>query len=393
MVLKDFAHNFPMKTGNFLFGDSMSTKQAEYWDITCHLSKIDTPALCIDADALQHNIALMAEHHRARGKHWRPHSKCHKSPDIALQQVKAGALGVTCAKVSEAEVFAAAGIRDILIANMIVGEPKWERIARLCRKANPIVACDHYVQAEGLSRACRSQGVNCRVIVEVDIGMQRVGVRPGRDAQQLAEGIDKLKGVKLVGIMGYEGHLLRVPDPVEKRRLIVEAMGMLTHSRDRLLQAGLCCDIVSAGGTGSYQITADCDGITELQAGGGIFGDPMYVEQCGLVGHKYALSVLCTVVSRPSLDRAIVDAGRKSVTAELHLPLVKGHPKAVVTGLSAEHGKLELTGAAQNLRIGDKLQLIVGYADFTTPLHESFIVYRNSTVEDILEITARGCLQ
>lgn len=355
--------------------------------------ELDTPVLCIDLDVMESNMRKMAEFISSRGKQWRPHEKCHKTPAIALQQMGHGAIGVTCAKVSEAEVMAAAGIRDILIANMIVGRPKLERVAALCRQADPIVAVDHFAQAEPLAAVCRERGVSCRVIIEVDIGLNRVGCRPGVDTHELARAINRLDGITLSGIMGYEGHLLTVPDPVEKREKIGEAMSVLKHCRDRLLDDGLPCPIVSAGGTGSYQITSDCDGITELQCGGGIFADPMYQVNMGVEGLNYALTVLATVVSRPALDRAVLDSGRKSQHPDFIKPLVKNQPGATVTHVSAEHCQLALEGAARDLKIGDKVELIVGYADFTTVMHDSFYGFRNELVEVVWPIQGRGKLQ
>ena len=354
---------------------------------------LDTPILCIDLDAMESNIRRMAEFIQQRGKAWRPHEKCHKTPAIALKQLEAGAIGVTCAKVSEAEVMAAAGIRDILIANMIVGERKIERVASLCRWADPIVACDHFAQVEPLAAACRRQGVTCRVIPEVNIGLDRVGVRPGADTLALAQAIDRLEGVELVGIMGYEGHLLQVADQQEKRRRIGEAIDVLVECRDLLVKSGLPCQIVSAGGTGSFQITSDCPGVTELQAGGGIFACPMYQQRCHLRGLDYALSVLATVVSRPTRERAVLDAGRKSHFPDFQMPPVKNCPGAEVVRVSAEHCELKLSGEAQNLRIGDKVELIPGYADFTTVLHDEFYGFRGERLEVVWPIQARGKLQ
>lgn len=361
--------------------------------IGTHKLDLDTPILCIDLDVMESNIRQMSDFMQERGKAWRPHQKCHKTPAMAWKQLAAGAIGVTCAKVSEAEVMAAAGIRDILIANMIVGQRKWERIASLCRWADPIVACDHYGQLEPLAELCRKNGLTCRVIPEVNIGMDRVGVQPGRDTLELAQAIDRLEGVELAGIMGYEGHLLRVPDLDEKRKKINQAMNVLVECRDMIRKAGMECDLVSAGGTGSYQITADCPGITELQAGGGIFADPMYQLQCQVKGLNYALTVLTTVVSRPARERAILDSGRKTVNPDIHLPLVKNYPDAEVTGLSAEHCQLKLNGESQNLKIGDKIELIVGYADFTTVLHDHFYGFRQDRLEVVWPIQGRGKLQ
>jgi len=355
--------------------------------------ELDTPILCIDLEMMDANLRKMADFISSRGKQWRPHMKCHKTPTIALRQIAAGAIGVTCGKVSEAEVMAAAGIRDLLIANMIVGPRKLERVVSLCRTAEPIVTCDHYAQVEPLAAACCRNGVACRAIVEVNVGLDRVGIRPGRDTVDLAEGIDRLAGVEMVGIMGYEGHLLQVADPQEKRMKIQEAMGILEHCRDVILKKGMCCDIVSAAGTGSYQITADQPVVTELQCGGGIFGDPMYRLKCGLTGMEPALTVLATVVSRPMIERAILDSGRKTVNGDIQMPLVKGLPDAEVTKLSAEHGWLALGPASRDLKIGDKLELIVGYADFTTVLHDEFYIFRGNRLEAIWPIAARGMLQ
>ena len=357
-----------------------------------HKLDFDTPILCIDVEAMDSNIESMSSFISERGKQWRPHQKCHKTPEIARRQLKAGAIGVTCAKVSEAHVMADGGITDILIANMIVGEPKVKRVAELCRKADPIVACDHFAQAEPLAAACAAAGVTCRVITEVDIGLNRVGVRPGHDNLELATAIDSLTGVKLVGIMGYEGHLLTLEDPDEKRRQINDAMDVLKHCRDSMLEKGLCCDIVSAGGTGSYQITSDCEAVTELQAGGGIFADLFYQARCGLTGLKSALTVLTTVVSRPSLDRAILDAGRKTLMPDIHMPQVKDHPDAKVAQLSAEHCRLELGPNSRDLKIGDKIELIVGYSDFATVLHENFHAFRNDQLAAVWPIEGRGKL-
>lgn len=355
--------------------------------------ELDTPILCIDLDLMESNIRRMAEFLRRHGKSWRPHAKCHKTPAIALKEIAAGAIGVTVAKVSEAEVMAVAGVRDILIANMIVGQPKWERLAALCSWSAPIVACDHFAQVEPLAAICARNSVTCRVIIEMNIGLDRVGTRPGRDTFDLALAISKLKGIEFVGIMGYEGHLLRIENADEKRKQICDAMAVLAECADKLRRDGLRCDIVSAGGTGSYQISAECPGITELQCGGGIFADPFYLQGCNVSGLDSALTVLATVVSRPTLDRAVLDSGRKTLNPDVQLPIVKGWPDATVKRLSAEHCELTLGPQSQNLKIGDKVELIVGYADFTTPLHDHFHGFRGERLEVVWPILGRGKLQ
>jgi D-serine deaminase-like pyridoxal phosphate-dependent protein len=362
------------------------------------VEELDTPALVVDAVAMQANIVAMARFLAERGKQWRPHAKCHKSPEIARLQLEAGAIGVTSAKTSEAQTLAAAA-PDVLIANCVVGERKVERVARLCAEARPLVACDHYVQAEMLSGACRRAGATCRVLVEVNLGMHRTGVRPGPDARDLSRAIDRLPGIKLAGVMGYEGHLLQLADRDEKQRRIAAAMSVLCEVRDQFLADGLDCAIVSAGGTGSYQFTAECPGVTEIQAGGGIFADPFYLEACGVTGLTPSLTLLSTLVSRPKLERGVLDCGRKSLSPEVHPSRVVRMSggweirDAGITMWSAEHLTLELGPEARDLRIGDKVHLRPGYSDLTSVLHDVLWLERNGIVEAALPIAGRGKLQ
>jgi D-serine deaminase-like pyridoxal phosphate-dependent protein len=353
----------------------------------------DTPQLCLDLDAFESNLHAMAQIVKNAGKQWRPHSKCHKSPEVAQLQLNAGAIGVTCAKVSEAEIFAAHGITDILIAHIPVGESRVTRIVTLRESCDVLLTCDHYIQAEKLSQACAKRGVVCRILVDINIGLNRTGVCPGRDAVTLAQGICKLPGLQLVGIMGYEGHVMPMTDPDDKRRAVLESLGILKECRYSFEKQGLKCDIVSAGGTGSLSTAVECDWVTEFQAGGGIFGDPFYTKMPGVTGYRSALTVLSTVVSRPTFNRAVVDAGRKAITAEIHPPLVKDYPDAKVVMHSAEHITLELGPKSRELQIGDRVELIVGYADFTTLLHDEFLCFREDKLEAIWPITARGKLQ
>lgn len=364
-----------------------------------HISELDTPTLFVDLDLMEANVREMATWITSRGKQWRPHVKCHKLPVIAHLQRRHGSIGVTSAKVSEAEVFVTNGISDVLIANMIVGSAKFERMASMCHWGEPIVACDHFAQAEALSKVCQDRGVRCRVIIEVDLGLNRVGVRPGADARDLTRGIARLPGVELVGIMGYEGHLLTEPDPELKRSKIFSALDLLAEVRDQMLTDGLNCSIVSAGGTGSFQITSDHPAVTELQAGGGIFADPFYLERCGVQGLTPSLRVLATVVSRPKLERAILDTGRKSVHPDIHPPQIRRTalgrflPDVTVVQLSAEHMTLTLGPESQDLVIGDKVEIIPGYSDHTTVLYDQLVGVRGNRVEAVWPIAGRGKLQ
>ena len=354
--------------------------------------ELDTPALCIDLELLEANIAEAAGLCRESGVAWRPHAKCHKSPDVAHRLIDAGAIGLTCAKLGEAEVFAAAGISDLLVANLLAGPQKVARLVELRRKANPLICLDHLGQAGPISEAMQAAGLRVRALLEIDIGMQRAGVLPGKPAVELARQVSALPGIELAGVMGYEGHLLLIEDQGEKAARICAALGQLVETKERLERAGLPCPIVSCGGTGSLQFAAQQPGITEVQAGGLIFMDAFYRHRCHILGFRYALSILTTVVSRPAADRAIIDAGRKTMNLELHLPLVRDRDGIEVKSLSAEHGVLQLAPAAQNLQIGERLELIPGYGDFTTVLHNHFYVLKAGRLVDIWPLTARGRL-
>jgi D-serine deaminase-like pyridoxal phosphate-dependent protein len=365
-----------------------------YPAIGCSVDELDTPALCIDLDLMETNIERMAAICRQHGVGWRPHTKAVKTPEIARLEIAAGALGVTCAKLGEAEVMAEGGIRDILVANQIVGRQKMLRLTEVCLHADLIVAIDHQDQVRAMSEALRAAAAKVRLLVEIDIGLNRAGVSPGEPAVQLAQFAARQPGVELAGIMGYEGHLLTLEDAAEKARRIREVIATLVGCRDDFLRAGLPCPIVSAGGTGSYKYTLTCPGVTELQAGGLIFMDAFYRHKCQVHEFDHALKVLCTVVSRPALDRAIIDAGRKSVHGDLHPPLVAGHEHEIrVTRLSAEHGELALSESARGLKIGARLELIPGYSDMTNVLHNDFYALRRGRLEAIWPLLARGRLQ
>lgn len=357
------------------------------------IDELDTPALCLDLDAMEANVRLAVQTCQRHGVAWRPHAKCHKSPAIARRLVEAGAIGVTCAKLGEAEVFGEAGVRDLLIANMIVGPHKVRRLVELRHKADPIVCIDHIDQAEPISRAMAEAGLTLRALIEADIGLGRVGAPCGEPVLRLARQVAELPGLQLAGVMGYEGHLLTLADPEEKATRIREALDRLVALRGLLEGAGLPCEIVSCGGTGAFFHSVAHPGITEIQAGGLIFSDAFYRNVCRVPDFQYALTVLVTVVSRPAPDRAIIDAGRKTMNVEVHKPLVVGREDITVEQLSAEHGKLRLAPSAQDLQIGDRLELVPGYGDLTTVLHDRFFAFRRDRLEAIWPLEGRGRLQ
>jgi D-serine deaminase-like pyridoxal phosphate-dependent protein len=352
---------------------------------------LDTPALLVDLNILEQNIATMKRVIvDEAGIRWRPHTKAIKTPALAHKLLQAGAQGVTCAKLSEAEVMAQAGIRDILIANQVIGAAKLARLAGLCRHADLIVAVDCEAQVKALDLAAQVAGTSVRVVVEVNIAMNRAGVEPGAPVMALAQQVAACAGVRFAGLMGWEGGgLAEIRDPELKRTRIAEAVGTLTDSADRCRRAGLPVEIVSCGGTGTYWITAALPGVTEVQAGGGIFCDVHSRTSYGVM-HDYALSILTTVVSRPTPTRIICDAGWKTMAHHPALPAPKHLGQAARVKLAAEHATIELAAASRAPSVGEQVEFVAGYADATVFLHDYLYGIRRGQVEAVWPILGRG---
>jgi len=354
-----------------------------------HLN-LDTPALWVDLDQLEANMRGMAAYLKEAGVAWRPHTKAMKIPALAHKLLQAGAIGITCAKLSEAEVMVAGGIQDILIANQVVGATKIARLANLRRSADVMVAVENFENAEEISKAAVRAGVKIRVLVEINIGMDRAGLEPGETAIEFAQKIADLPGLDLAGVMGWEGHTLKYTDPEEKRRAILQAVQSLVCTAEMGWAAGMKMPIVSCGGSGTYQVTAHIHGVTEIQAGGAVFADVAY-QKWG-VPFESALHVLATVTSRPAPWRAIIDAGRKAMNGDSAMPVAKGLKGVKVTALNAEHGVLELEDTGILLKVGDKIDFITGYSDTTVFLHDQLYGVRKGLVETVWEIQGRGKL-
>lgn len=351
---------------------------------------LDTPVLVVDLDRLERNIASMRRVIiQEAGINWRPHTKGIKTPAIAHKLIRAGAHGVTCAKLGEAEVMAAAGIRDILIANQVVGPSKIARLVHLCRHADPIVAVDCEAHLKSLDAAAQEARTRLRVVVEVNMGINRAGVEPGGPVVALAKQVANCRGLRLAGIMGWEGQTAGIRDPEEKRRAVEAAVGRFTASADECRQAGLPVEIVSCGGTGTYWITARLPGVTEVQAGGGIFCDVHYRTDYG-VQHECALMIWTTVTSRPTPTRIICDAGWKSMGRHPNLPEPLGVGEVAALTLSAEHASIDLRAPTAVPRVGDRVEFVAGYSDSTVFLHEELYGVRSGRLEVIWPIWGRG---
>lgn len=358
--------------------------------IGCSKEEIDTPALLVDVAVMEANLRRMADFFVGRGAKLRPHAKTHKCPIIAQKQLDLGAIGITCAKLGEAEALIAGGIQDILIANQIVGEHKISRLTELAQRANLTVAVDNPENISALSRAAADKRVKMSVLVEVDIGMGRCGVLPGQGALTLAQQVSRSPGLSFAGLMGYEGHLIFVPSLKERTERCREAMGLLLETKDLIEKAGLPVSIVSGGGTGTYAITGDIPGITEVQAGSYLFMDTRYRGIEGLEAFDVALTLLTTVISRPQKGRAVIDSGRKAIAQDFGLPEIKDHPGAKLVALAEEHGIVTLEETDQDWRVGDKIELIVSHCCTTINLHDRYFAIRNGSLEAIWPIAARG---
>jgi D-serine deaminase-like pyridoxal phosphate-dependent protein len=352
---------------------------------------IDTPALLVDLDVMERNIARIAKACIAGGVDWRPHCKAHKSPDIARLLIQAGAIGITCAKLSEAEMLVDAGIKDILVANQIAGPIKIERLMRLRRRADVAVAVDGRDNVLALAEAAAAAGVRLRVLIEVDTGTKRAGLQPGPDVLDLARFIREHAALDLAGVMTWEGHTTRIEDPLEKRAAIEEAVGQLVACAEFCRSQGIEIRIVSCGGTGTFETSAHIPGVTEIQAGGGILGDVRY-RTLYHVPVEYGLTVLSTVTSRPTPTRIIADAGKKSMSTD------SGDPVPLVDNLasaafSAEHAKIEITSPSETPRVGERIQIVVGYADTTVHLHSELYALRGDRIAAVWPIPAAARLR
>jgi D-serine deaminase-like pyridoxal phosphate-dependent protein len=329
----------------------------------------------------------MAAFARDAGVALRPHAKTHKSPRIARKQLDAGAIGITCQKLGEAEVMAEAGIEGLLIANQIVGPTKIGRLVELSRRAEVMVAVDDPRNVADLSAAFAAAGLTLPVLVEVDVGMHRCGLQPRQPVLDLAELIRRSPGLEFRGLMGYEGHAVLIDDREERRQKASAALQTLVETAGFLERSGLPVPIVSSTGTGTFDIGGDFPGVTEIQVGSYATMDGRY-QRVG-VPFEPALTLLAMVISAPQPGVAIIDAGVKSISTDFGLPLVVDLPGAQVTRLSEEHGSIALQNGT-DCQPGDKLRLLPMHGCTTINLHDRFYAVRGGAVEDIWPVAARG---
>ena len=355
------------------------------------VSHIPTPALVVDVTSLERNLRLMSDFFVRRPAKLRPHFKSHKCVTIAKRQLDAGhAVGITCAKLSEAEVLAAGGVPNILIANQIVGRDKAERAAELARICRLTVAVDDESQVRDLSAALSKMRARAGVLVEVDIGMGRCGVPPGARALQMARTAAAAPGIEFLGIQAYEGHCITVLDPDDRRRQARASMTKAVDTRRFMEASGLPVQTLSGGGTGTYDMTGVMDGVDEVQAGSYALMDHYYAER--RPEFAVALSVITTVVSSNGSDHAVLDIGVKGVGAEFGAPVLADRPGDEIPSFeSEEHASVKVNGGPLN--VGDRVRLIPSHGCTTCNLHRLLYAVRDGIVEDVWAIEGSGCLE
>jgi D-serine deaminase-like pyridoxal phosphate-dependent protein len=352
------------------------------------LEELDTPCIVIDLDVAESNIAKLQAAANEMGVDVRPHSKTNKSPYWVRKQLDAGAIGVCCAKVGEAEVMVEAGVPEVMIPNQVIGNRKIARLVALARSARIIVAVESSGNVDDLSSASMAAGAELGVIIEINVGMDRCGV-DGDGAVELAKQIDAAPGLRFDGLMGYEGHVVAERDYETRKTEAEKAMTILTGAADQIRRVGIDVKLVSAAGTGTYNITGRVDGITELQCGSYIFMDGDYLEVFN--DFEPALSVLATVISRQKQDVAIVDMGLKSISMDRGLAEMISPASASIIKHSEEHTAVNLPDVvSQALKVGDKVRSRPTHGDTTINLHEYYFGIRDGKLEQAIPIPGRG---
>ena len=358
---------------------------------------IQTPCLILDLDALERNIKKMGDYARSQGMRHRVHGKMHKSVDVAkLQESLGGSCGVCCQKVSEAEVFARGGIKDVLVSNQVRDPAKIDRLARIPKLgARTIVCVDDIANVADLSAAAVKHGTTIECLVEIDCGAGRCGVKTTPEVVAIAKAIDAAPGLKFSGLQAYQGAMQHMDSYDDRKAKIDIAVAMVKDAVDTLKAEGLECDIVGGGGTGSYYFESTSGVYNELQCGSYAFMDADYGRILDKDGKRIdqgewenALFILTSVMSHAKADKAIVDAGLKAQSVDSGLPVIYGRTDVKYIKCSDEHGVVEdLQGV---LKVNDKLRLVPGHCDPTCNVHDWYVGVRGGKVEVVWPVSARG---
>lgn len=358
---------------------------------------IQTPSLVLDLDALERNIKKMGDFAASHGMRHRVHGKMHKSVDVALLQEKlGGSVGVCCQKVSEAEVFARGGIKDVLVSNQVTQPEKIDRLARMPKLGARTICCvDDVDNVANLSAAAVKHGTQIECLVEIDVGAGRCGVQFGQPVVDLAKAIDAAPGLKYAGIQAYQGAMQHMDSYEDRKGKTAIAIQQVSDSLDLLKAEGIESDIVGGGGTGSYYFESASGVFNELQCGSYAFMDADYGRILDKDGNRIdrgewenALFLLTSVMSHAKADKAIVDAGLKAQSVDSGLPVIFGRTDVEYVKCSDEHGVVADPDGV--LKVNDKLKLVPGHCDPTCNVHDWYVGVRNGKVESIWPVSARG---
>ena len=358
---------------------------------------IQTPCLVLDMDALERNIKKMGDYARDHGMRHRVHGKMHKSVDVAkLQEELGGSVGVCCQKVSEAEVFARGGIKDVLVSNQVRDPRKIERLANLPKLgARTIVCVDDLANVADLSTAAVKAGTELEVFVEIDCGAGRCGVTTTAAVIEIAKAVEAAPNLKFTGIQAYQGAMQHMDSYEERKAKLDVAIAMVKDAVDGLKAEGIDCELVSGGGTGSYYFESNSGVYNELQCGSYAFMDADYGRILDKDGNRIdqgewenAFFILTSVMSHAKEDKAICDAGLKAQSIDSGLPVIYGRDDVEYIKCSDEHGVIADPDGV--LKVNDKLRLVPGHCDPTANVHDWYVGVRNGNVEVVWPVSARG---
>jgi 3-hydroxy-D-aspartate aldolase len=360
------------------------------------VEEVDTPALIVELDAFERNLRRMAGLAKQYGVHLRPHAKTHKTPAIAHLQVAAGAIGVCCQKVSEAEVMVENGIADVYVSNEVVGRRKVERLAALARRARVSTCIDHPDQIAPLSQAACRFGVTIGVRVEIRVG-NRCGVPPGISAVALANEITGSPGLRFEGLQSYNGRSQHIHPLDERLAAAAQTIASTRMTRDALTSAGYDCLYIGGAGSGTYAQEGTSGVFNELQTGSYLFMDADYAKLLGPEGApvadwEHSLFILSTVMSRPEAARAIVDAGLKSVSLDSGPPVLAGNRVAEYVRHGDDHSGWLFENPLDAPGLGEKIRMIPGHCDPTVNMYDWLVGIRGGRVETLWPVLARGAL-
>lgn len=358
------------------------------------LEHVATPALIIELDSFERNVAQLRTFITENDVRHRAHAKTHKSADIALFQIEhGGACGICCQKVSEAEALVAEGVGDVLISNQVVDASKIDRLARLAHDARVLVCVDDLANVDDLSAAALTHDATVECLVEIDCGAGRCGVEWGAPVVALARKIARADGLRFSGLQAYQGAAQHVREFAERKAKIDAALEQVSVTIEMLDAEGITCEIVGGAGTGTYYFEGASDVYNELQCGSYIFMDADYQrvqDEHGLSISEFenSLFIYTSIMSKAKSDIAVCDAGLKAQSVDSGLPVIFGRDDVEYVKCSDEHGVITDPGDA--LSLNEKLKLIPGHCDPTCNLYDWYVGIRNGTVECLWPVTARG---